>query len=127
MTSLLAALAVALAVLLMWPPPELLEARDLPVAPTAVVGLAALVVAWVALPPLAAAPLVVLAPAAMAARLLWRRRQEAKEAETRGTRTVEVCDLLADCVRAAVVRRPVRRRKMVCRLPKFSVSSTPMW
>jgi len=95
MTSLLAALAMALAVLLIWPPPELLEARDLSAAPAAVVGLGALVVAWVALPPLAAAPLVVLAPAAMAARLLWRRRQEAKEAETRGTRTVEVCDLLA--------------------------------
>lgn len=94
MTSLMAALAVALAVLLSWPAPEVVGDRD-PRAPAAVVGLGAVVTVWAALPPVAAAPLVVLAPATVAARLLWRRRQEARASEGRAARTVEVCDLLA--------------------------------
>src|SRR5258708_5795961 len=97
MTSLpgaVAAGAVALAVLLMWPAPETPGARR-PRAPFVLGGLGALVVAWVALPSVAAAPLVVLGPGAFAARLLWRRRLEATAAEARAVRTVEVCDLLA--------------------------------
>jgi tight adherence protein B len=94
MTALLAALAVALAVLLVWPAPEVPGTRD-PRAPAGVLALTSLVVAWLVLPPVAAAPLVVLAPAAFAGRLLWGRRQESRAAEVRAARTVEVCDLLA--------------------------------
>lgn len=94
MTSLLAGLAVALAVLLAWPAPGPLGERDL--RPRTAAGcLGAVVVVWLVLPSAAAAPLVVLAPASVAARLLWRRRQEAKAADARAARTVEVCDLLA--------------------------------
>jgi tight adherence protein B len=94
MSTALAGLASGLAVLLARPAPETLGA-DGRRSPAVVVGLGALVVAWVALPPVAAAPLVVLAPATFAGRLLWRRRQDANAAEARATRTVEVCDLLA--------------------------------
>ena len=94
MTSFQAALAVAVAVLLIWPAPEVTDRRDQR-TPTAVVGVAAVAAAWILLPPAAGAPLVVLAPAAWGGRLLWRRRQEAKAAEARAVRTVEVCDLLA--------------------------------
>jgi tight adherence protein B len=94
MTSLLAAVAVALAVLLVWPAPEVGGQRDLR-APVGVVAVGALVAVWVVLPAVAAAPLVVLAPASFAARLLWRRRRGAEAAEARAARTVEVCDLLA--------------------------------
>jgi tight adherence protein B len=97
MSALLAALAVALAVLLAWPEPEVTAVPDRPRLP-GVVGLAAAVAvvsAWVALPPVAGAPLLVLAPACLVARLLWQRRREATEAEVRAARTVEVCDLLA--------------------------------
>jgi tight adherence protein B len=94
MTSLLAALAVALAVLLVRPAPEDPGGRPSS-TPVVAGGLAALVVAWVALPGVALAPLLVLGPAALAGRLLWRRRQQAKAAESSAVRTVEVCDLLA--------------------------------
>jgi len=101
-TSLLAALAVALAVLLLWPAPEPLATHDLR-PPVVAGGLAVVVPAvvvvvvavWVVLPAAASAPVVVLAPAAVAARMLWLRRQEAEAADARAARTVEVCDLLA--------------------------------
>jgi tight adherence protein B len=94
MSSLLAALAVALAVLLTWPAPEGTRRQEQRTS-TVVVGLGALAAAWILLPPAAGAPLLVLAPAAWCGRLLWRRRQEARAAETRAARTVEMCDLLA--------------------------------
>jgi tight adherence protein B len=94
MISLLAALAAGFAVLLAWPFQEVVGARW-GRTPAVAAGLAALVLAWVALPPVAAAPLVVLAPAAFAGRHLWRRRQEARAADAHAARTVEVCDLLA--------------------------------
>jgi tight adherence protein B len=93
-TSLLAAVALALAVLLVWPAPESARAGGRPTV-AAVPALGAILVIWVVLPPVAAAPLVVLAPAAVVSRLLWRRRHEAAAAEGRAARTVEVCDLLA--------------------------------
>jgi len=97
MTALLAgvaALAVALAVLLAEPTFEIPGGRPRR-APYVVGGLCALVVVWVAFPSAAAAPLLVVGPAAFAARQLWGRREEAKVAEARAVRTVEVCDLLA--------------------------------
>jgi len=96
-SALLAALAVALAVLLAWPEREVTAVPDRP-GPPGVIGLGVamvVVVAWVALPPVAGAPLLVLAPAGLVGRLLWRRRREATAAEARAARTVEVCDLLA--------------------------------
>jgi tight adherence protein B len=94
MSSVLAALAMSLALLLTWPAPEFSGPGE-PRTPAAVVALGALAAAWFLLPPAAGAPLVVLAPAAWAGRLLWRRRQESRAAEARAVRTVEVCDLLA--------------------------------
>ncbi len=40
-------------------------------------------------------PLAILGAAGLAGRLLWRRRQQAREAEATAARMVEVCDLLA--------------------------------
>ena len=98
MSALLAALAAALAVLLALREPETLSStrRSRPLPTTlALLVVAVLVVAWPVLPPVAVAPAVVLAPAGLGGRLLWQRRREARDAETRAARTVEVCDLVA--------------------------------
>jgi tight adherence protein B len=91
--SLVAAVAVSAGVLLRWrgPPTGPAGFRASPRWLPWAVGGATLVV----VPGRWAAPLVVLAAAAVAGRMLWRRRAEATVAEETARRMLEVCDVVA--------------------------------
>jgi tight adherence protein B len=67
------------------------DGRAWPAIALAVLGLAAALL----LPNAWAAPLLVLAPASWAGRLLWRRRTDGRLAESNAERMAEVCDLIA--------------------------------
>lgn len=91
--AVLAGLSVGLALWLLWPSPRTpIGGRPVPLGGPALV---VLVVACIALPTDVLAPLLVLVPAILVARSLWRRRREALAAEAHAVRTVEVCDILA--------------------------------
>ncbi len=89
---LLAAGSAALGLMLMWSGPPVLHPagrRMGLVLAGAVVGLCLFVSGqWIG-------PLAILAAAGLAARTLWRRREQARQAEATAARMVEVCDLLA--------------------------------
>jgi tight adherence protein B len=92
--SVLAGLAAALALWLLERPLARARADDrgLPMIGPAAAVLGA---TCLALPAAVLAPMLVVAPALLVVRWLWRRRREALAAEARAVRTVEVCDLLA--------------------------------
>jgi tight adherence protein B len=92
--AVLAGLAAALALWLLWPPSALVPEGH-PTVP--ITGQFAWVVAaaCLVLPAALVAPLLVVGPAVLAGRMLWRRRRESLAAEASAVRTVEVCDLLA--------------------------------
>jgi tight adherence protein B len=92
--AVLAGLAAALALWLSWPS-ACVPAVDRSVPIGAQAALLLGVGCCLALPPTVLAPLLVVAPALLVLRLLWRRRREAQAAEAHAIRTVEACDLLA--------------------------------
>ncbi|HEX3224127.1 MAG TPA: type II secretion system protein [Nocardioides sp.] len=90
--TLVAVLAAVAGVWLLYPPPPVTTRRT---PGRGVLLLAVGAAALLALPVRVTAPLLVLVPALLAGRLLWRRHQESRAAEANARRCVEVCDLLA--------------------------------
>jgi tight adherence protein B len=89
---LLAASAAAAGLMLLWSAPPVIGAGRPPVRR---VALGAVILFGLLASGQWIGPLVILGAAGLAGRQLWRRRQEARQAEATAARMVEVCDLLA--------------------------------